>query len=90
VSGQLHTPADFPPGKEPPPYPMGRRLGEPQSRSARRGEEKNLALPGMEPGHSIPQPVAILTELTTPPCSAEVKKGGAIPPLPNMSSWPSA
>jgi hypothetical protein len=26
----------------------------------------------------------------SPPSSAEVKKGGATPPLPNMSSWHSA
>jgi hypothetical protein len=26
----------------------------------------------------------------SPPSSAEVKKGGAIPPLPHMSSWHSA
>jgi hypothetical protein len=26
----------------------------------------------------------------SPPTSAEVKKGGAIPPLPHMSSWDSA
>jgi hypothetical protein len=33
--------------------------------------------PGREADHSLPS-------------SAEVKKGGAIPPLPNMSSWLSA
>jgi hypothetical protein len=27
---------------------------------------------------------------TRPPSSAEVKNGGAIPPLPHMSSWHSA
>jgi hypothetical protein len=32
-----------------PRYPLDRRLGEPQSRSGRCGEEKNLALPGIEP-----------------------------------------
>jgi hypothetical protein len=26
----------------------------------------------------------------SPPSGAEIKKGGAIPPLPNMSSWNSA
>jgi hypothetical protein len=38
VSGQLHAPAALPAGKEPP-VPMDRRLGAPQSRSGRRGEE---------------------------------------------------
>jgi hypothetical protein len=30
-------------------YPFDKRLGGPQSRSGRRGEEKNLALLGIEP-----------------------------------------
>jgi hypothetical protein len=42
VSGQLHAPAALLPGKEPPHYPLDRRLGGPQSRSGRRGEEKIL------------------------------------------------
>jgi hypothetical protein len=40
VNGQLHAPATLPPGKEPR-YPLDRRLGGPQSRSGRSGEEKN-------------------------------------------------
>jgi hypothetical protein len=40
VSGQLHAPAALPPGKETL-VPMDRRLGGPQSRSGRGGEEKN-------------------------------------------------
>jgi hypothetical protein len=39
VSGQLHAPAALPPGKNPW-YPFDRRLGGPQSRSGRGGEEK--------------------------------------------------
>jgi hypothetical protein len=39
VSGQLHAPTALPPGKEP---PLDRRLGGPQSRSGRFGEEKIL------------------------------------------------
>jgi hypothetical protein len=46
-----------------PRYPLARRLGGPQSRSGRRGEEKNLALPGIET--RAVQPVAIPTELVT-------------------------
>jgi hypothetical protein len=43
VSGQLHAPAALPPGK-------GSRLGGPQSRSGRGGEEKNSQPPpGIEP-----------------------------------------
>jgi hypothetical protein len=49
VSGQLHAPAAFPPGKEIR-YPLNRRLGGPQSRSGRDGEEKNSQPPpGIEP-----------------------------------------
>jgi hypothetical protein len=44
VSGQLHAPAALPPGKEPW-YPLDRRLGGPQSRSGRGGEEKNSQPP---------------------------------------------
>jgi hypothetical protein len=40
VSGQLHDPAALHPGKEPL-VPLDRRLGGPQSRSGRGGEEKN-------------------------------------------------
>jgi hypothetical protein len=50
VSGQLHTPAALPPGKEPRRYPLDRRLGGPQSRSGLRGEKNNLVLPVIEPG----------------------------------------
>jgi hypothetical protein len=31
-------------------FPLGRRMAEPQSRSGRCGEGKNLVLPGIEPG----------------------------------------
>jgi hypothetical protein len=49
VSGQLHAPAALPHGKSPW-YPLDRRLGGPQSRSGRGGEEKNSQpLPGIEP-----------------------------------------
>jgi hypothetical protein len=49
LSGQLHAPAALPPGKEPR-YPLDRRPGGPHNRSGRCGEEKNLSLPGIEPG----------------------------------------
>jgi hypothetical protein len=55
-SGQLHAPAALPTGKSSW-YPLDRRLGGPQSRSGRGGEEKNSQpLPGLEP--PIIQPVA--------------------------------
>jgi hypothetical protein len=41
VSGQLHTPAALPPGKETR-YPLDRRLSGLQSRSGRGGEERDL------------------------------------------------
>jgi hypothetical protein len=40
VYGQLHAHVALPPGKSPL-YPLDRRLGGPQSRSGRGGEEKN-------------------------------------------------
>jgi hypothetical protein len=49
VSGLLHAPATLSLGKSPW-YPLDRRLGGPQSRSGRGGEEKNFQpLPGLEP-----------------------------------------
>jgi hypothetical protein len=47
MSGQLHSPAALPPRKEP---LVPRRLGGPQNRSGRGGEEKNSqSPPGIEP-----------------------------------------
>jgi hypothetical protein len=67
VSGQLHTPATLALRKEPL-IPMDRRLGGPQSRSGRGGEEKNSQLPpGIEPqnpDHPARSLVAIPTELS--------------------------
>jgi hypothetical protein len=54
VSGQLHAPAALLPRKEPP-VPLDRRLGGPQSRSGRRGEEKIFEL---DSDPSVVQPVA--------------------------------
>jgi hypothetical protein len=49
VSDQLHAPAALPPGKEPL-VSLDRKLGGPQSRSGRGGEEKNSQHPpGIEP-----------------------------------------
>jgi hypothetical protein len=53
VNGQRHAPATLPPRKCPW-YTSDRRLGGPQSRSGRCGEEKNLALLGIESGPSSP------------------------------------
>jgi hypothetical protein len=66
VSGQLHAPDALPPGKDPR-YPLHRRLGGPQIRSRRGGEEKNSQPPpGIEPQNSARPAcsVAILTELS--------------------------
>jgi hypothetical protein len=58
VSGQLHAPAALPR------YPLDRRLGGPQSRCGRRGEEKILDPPVVQPvDYAIPSP-------TTRPCSS--------------------
>jgi hypothetical protein len=44
VSGQLHAPVALPQVKSPS-YAFDRRLGGPQNRSGRGGEEKNFQLP---------------------------------------------
>jgi hypothetical protein len=51
VSDQLHSkPLHPPPQGKSPWYPLNRRLGEPQNRFGRGGEEINSqALPGLEP-----------------------------------------
>jgi hypothetical protein len=64
MSGQLHGLAALSTGKEPW-YPLGKRLFGPQSRSGRCGVERKLALLGIEPRPSTPQPVATPTELGT-------------------------
>jgi hypothetical protein len=52
VSGQLHAPAALPSRKETP-VPIESRLGAPQNRSGRGGEE-NKSLQGIEPRTSSP------------------------------------
>jgi hypothetical protein len=47
VTGQLHATAALPPGKSPR-YPLDRKLGGPQNRSGRRGEEKILEPTGTQ------------------------------------------
>jgi hypothetical protein len=54
VSGQLHAAGALARGKSHR-YPLDRRLGGPQNWSGRCGEEKNLALPGIETGPFIPR-----------------------------------
>ena len=49
VNDQLDVLAALPPGKEPPIYPLNRRLGGPQSQCGRFGEGNPLPLPGIEP-----------------------------------------
>jgi hypothetical protein len=56
VSGQLHAPAALPQGKSSW-YPLDRRLGGPQNRSGRGGEEKN-SQPLLRLEAPIIQPVA--------------------------------
>jgi hypothetical protein len=66
VSGQLHALTALPLGKEPR-YPLNRRLGGPQSRFGRLGEDKILDPTGTRtptPPPSNPQAVAIPTELS--------------------------
>jgi hypothetical protein len=63
VSGQLHAPAALPPGNHPR-YPLERRLGGPQSRSGRCGEENNLALSGIEPWPSSSTELSRLFQYT--------------------------
>jgi hypothetical protein len=58
MSGQLHAPAALPPGKSSR-YPLYRRLGGPQRRSGRYGEEIILDSTGTwNPNLSVVQPVA--------------------------------
>jgi hypothetical protein len=52
VSGQLHAWPLYPQGKSPW-YPLDRRLGWPQSRSGRGGEEKKFTAPA-ENGTLVP------------------------------------
>jgi hypothetical protein len=72
VSGQLHAPVALPPRKSTL-YPLNRRLGWPQSRSGRRGEEKSSQpLPGLEP--LINQQVKYMNSCMTKPMYLEVSK----------------
>jgi hypothetical protein len=58
MSGQLHAPVALPPGKEPW-CALDERLGEPRSRSGRRGEEKFFYPTGtLNSDPSAIQPVA--------------------------------
>ena len=41
MSRQIQAPAALPPGKDPPWYPWNKKLGEPQDRPGRFGDEKN-------------------------------------------------
>jgi hypothetical protein len=64
VSDQLHVPAALHPRKEPW-YPLDMRLGGPQSRSGRGGEEKNYQPPlGIEPYNPNHQPVVSMTNMS--------------------------
>jgi hypothetical protein len=83
VSGQLSTPAAFPPGKQPP-YPLYKRLGGPQSLFRHYGEEKNLLpLPGMKPrflGRSaislVARPTKLAAQESTPNWDLAAQQAG--------------
>jgi hypothetical protein len=62
VGGQLHAPANLSPGEKPQ-YPLDRMLGQPQNRSGRRREEKNLSLSGIDPGPSRPSLICLQIEV---------------------------
>jgi hypothetical protein len=63
VSSQLDAPVTYPQGKSPR-YPLDRRLGGPQSRSGRGGEEKDVPSSAEhQPGRPSHILVTILTEL---------------------------
>jgi hypothetical protein len=65
VSSQLHALAALPLGKDPPYYPLDRKLGGPQRRSRRGGEEKNSQpLPELEPPIIQPSARHYTTELS--------------------------
>jgi hypothetical protein len=64
VSDQLHAPAAFPQGKRPW-YPLDRRLGGPQSRSGRGGEEKNSQPPPNTEIYEKLKPDCIIEGITT-------------------------
>jgi len=84
-SGQLHATAALPPWKEPPLYPLYKRLGEPQSHSECGGEEKNSQPPprivpenpdrsACSPKHVnalAPRRETTLVVLLSPPCGNE-------------------
>jgi hypothetical protein len=53
-----------------PRYPLDTRPGKPQSWSGRCGEEETVPLPGIEPGPSSPDRVAIPTELFRLSCNS--------------------
>jgi hypothetical protein len=60
-------PYRFTPGERAPPHSLDRRLGGPQSRSGRYGEEKILTLPGLELRPLAVQPVGSrYTDCATP------------------------
>jgi hypothetical protein len=72
VRCQLHAPAALPPGNRTR-YPLERRLGGPQRRSARRGEGNNSVSTGTQTATarpSSPHPVAIPTELSRLPVTS--------------------
>jgi len=57
-SSQLHAPGALPPGKEPLPHPLDRRLAGPQRRSGRGGEENKISAPAAGKRITDVQPIA--------------------------------
>jgi hypothetical protein len=75
-----------------PRYPLNRRLGGPHSRSGSCGEEKELAVPGIEPGHYNPSlyrvsyhPTGIQTVITSEFGVGSVARGSKI--VVAAASW---
>jgi hypothetical protein len=62
VSGQLHDLVALPPGIEPR-YPLNRRLGGPQKRSGRGGEDSSCPCRNSNPDHPDSSLVTTLTDL---------------------------
>jgi hypothetical protein len=86
VSGQLHAPAPLAPEKELV-VPLGRRLGGPQSRSGRDGEEKNSQpLPGLEPQIILPVARRCTAEVTRSQSELSTVSGGSLSPRHGASS----
>jgi hypothetical protein len=88
VSGQIHAPAALPPGKEPQ-YSLDRRLGGPQTRSGRGGEEDPILYRKSKPdpsSHDLVTIISILNDLIAH-CSVSVVLLGTVTSFPLQSMF---